>query len=411
MRLSILLLLSVCFQTAVFAQVKAGDVYPDWTAGYMDIHHINTGRGESVFAILPDGTTLMIDAGEIGPGSRITDARPDDSKSTGDWISRYILRMMRPLPEKKLDYILLTHFHNDHMGSVQLSRKKSGKGDYALTGISEVGENIPFGKIVDRNWPDYNWPLPMTDNKNVQNYIRFVNRHLADGGQAEQFQAGSNQQFKLLKQAGKYPEFEIRNMAANGVVWTGTQNNVRNHFPSLETLSKNEYPSENHCSAAIRISYGRFDYFNGGDINHGNVPVGMWQDIETPVGIVTGPVEVCEVNHHAYMDAMGEAFLNAVRPRVFVIQAWDAGHPNFHTFVRMMENSGVYPGERDIFATGILEATDAVVGKQRTTVMKSKQGHVVIRVHPGGEHYDIYVLDDSSESFTIKSIHGTYESN
>ncbi|MDD3780701.1 MAG: MBL fold metallo-hydrolase, partial [Proteiniphilum sp.] len=136
------------------AQVKTGDVYPDWKAGYMDIHHINTGKGECVFVLMPDGTTMMIDAGETGTDKR--NFKPDSSRSSGEWISRYILRMMRPLSEKKLDYMLLTHFHDDHMGNIQLSNKKSDKGDYILTGITEVGDLIPFGKIVDRNWPDYN---------------------------------------------------------------------------------------------------------------------------------------------------------------------------------------------------------------------------------------------------------------
>ena len=386
-RLSFLLSLLVCLQAAVFAQVKAGDAYPDWTTGYMDIHHINTGRGECVFAILPDGTTLMIDAGNSN-----SPARPDDSRSAGEWITRYILHMMRPLPDKKLDYIFLTHFDGDHIGSVH-----------------EVGDNIPFSKIVDRNWPDYNFPRPMSNNRSMQNYIGFVNRHIAGGAIAEQFQVGSNRQFTLLRQADKYPEFEIRNLAANGVVWTGVHNNVRNHFPPIESISAAEFPGENQCSAAIRISYGRFDYFNGGDIVHSSAP-GTWRDIETPVGQIAGPVDVCEVNHHAVYDAMGEAFLKAVRPSVFIIQALGAGHPDNRGLQRMMAQ-WIYPGERDIFTTNLRESTREVVGVQRANQMKSQQGHIVVRVLPGGDRYNIYILDDSAENFTIKSIHGPYESN
>lgn len=39
-----------------------GQSLPAWTEGCLDIHSINTGRGESTFYILPDGTTMLIDA-------------------------------------------------------------------------------------------------------------------------------------------------------------------------------------------------------------------------------------------------------------------------------------------------------------------------------------------------------------
>ncbi len=73
-------------------------MYPDWTAGCLDIHHISTGRGECVCAILPDGTTMMIDAGETGTDKR--NFKPDGSKSSGEWISRSIRCMMHPFSEK-----------------------------------------------------------------------------------------------------------------------------------------------------------------------------------------------------------------------------------------------------------------------------------------------------------------------
>ena len=60
-----------------------------------------------------------------------------------------------------------------------------------------------------------------------------------------------------------YPNFEIRNIAANGRVWTGVDTNVRNHFPRVEVLPQEHYPNENMNSIALRMSYGSFDYFTG----------------------------------------------------------------------------------------------------------------------------------------------------
>lgn len=388
-----------------WSQPKTGEVLPLWSEGYLDIHHINTGKGESVFFTLPDGTTMLVDAGATSrPKPRVTDPKPDGSRTPGEWISRYILHFLENKPEKKLDYALLTHFHDDHIGGVYPGLKTSRIGDYILTGITEVGENIPFSRLVDRNFPDYNWPEPLRG-ETAQNYVRFVNRQVEDKGlKAEQFRVGANDQFVLVRQPEKYREFEIRNLAANGQVWTGVATNTRNHFPAIEDLSPKEYPGENQLSIAFRLSYGKFDYFNGGDLTTG--APGSWQDIETPVGLAAGPVDVCEVNHHAYYDAMGVSFIQAVRPRIFIIQSWAPSHPSPSVISRMM-SSWTYPGPRDVFSTNMMEETWTVIGS-RIDEMKSWQGHIVIRVNPGGDNYMIYILDDTSESFRIKAIHGPY---
>src|SRR5690606_1101885 len=71
---------------------QVGDRLTDWQEGYLDIHHINTGKGESAFFIFPDGTTALVDAGDHArpPGPREVPARPDDSRMPGEWIARYI---------------------------------------------------------------------------------------------------------------------------------------------------------------------------------------------------------------------------------------------------------------------------------------------------------------------------------
>ncbi len=407
LKCGILGLIISCFSLTGFAQSNIGDLYPDWMEGYLDIHHINTGRGECSFYILPDGTTMLVDAGATSrPKPRVADPKPDDSRTPGDWISRYITRMMHNLPDIKLNYILLTHFHDDHMGSIT-GVTNHGKGDYLLSGITEVGEKIPFEKIVDRGWPDYNWPVSMENDNNMQNYIKFIrwnkeNRNVV----VEKFRVGVNNQFILVNHPEKYPNFEIRNIASNGHVWTGVADNTRNHFPPLESISKEDTPSENQCSNAIRISYGKFDYFNGGDITNMNRPR-HWKDIETPVGLVTGPVDVCVANHHANYDVMGEDFLSAVRPKVIVLLTWAPSQPD-NSALNRMRSKRIYPGERDIFATNVMEETKVVIGAPLAQ-LKSQQGHIAIRVEPTGEEYTIYILDDSTESYKIKAIFGPYE--
>ena len=56
-----------------------------WSGGHLDIHHISTGRGNATFFILPDGTSLLVDAG-AAPDDTTPDAtpRPDGSRRPGE---------------------------------------------------------------------------------------------------------------------------------------------------------------------------------------------------------------------------------------------------------------------------------------------------------------------------------------
>ena len=47
------------------AAVPAFQVLPAWKPGVLEIHQIATNRGNSALLLLPDGTTMMIDAGAI----------------------------------------------------------------------------------------------------------------------------------------------------------------------------------------------------------------------------------------------------------------------------------------------------------------------------------------------------------
>ena len=113
---AVALALAVC--AGAWAQV-AGQAPPPWSPGTLDIHRISTGKGDAVFYIFPDGTTMLVDPGATGrQGPRVTAQRPDASRTPGEWVVRYIRRMLAPGSKPALDYALLTHFHGDHMGDL-----------------------------------------------------------------------------------------------------------------------------------------------------------------------------------------------------------------------------------------------------------------------------------------------------
>ncbi len=389
---------------------QTGQPLTAWSPGLLDIHHINTGKGECIFCILPDGTTLLIDAGATTrPKPRVTDPKPDGSRAPGEWITRYITKTLSFTNKKSIEYALLSHFHGDHMGTIDQTSKPSKTGAYKLSGITEVGDALPFKTLLDRDYPDYDYPEPL-NSPTMDNYKAFMDYHQAENGlRVEKFVPGRRDQLVLVNNPNDYPDFAIQNIACNGEIWTGVGTSTRHLFPPLDELDPREFPSENMCSIALRISYGAFDYFTGGDII-GVLDEGdpLWQDVETEVAKAVGPVEVNELNHHGYLDSENAFFLSALRPQVHIIQAWSPSHPSPRVLRRLLSTQ-LYPGPRDIFSTNMMEANKIVIGGNLEK-LKSDQGHIVIRVAPGGETYKVIILDDSNESHQVKAVFGDYAS-
>ena len=389
---------------ALLAVTSKAEQLPPWTPGTLDIHHLNTGQGNATFFVLPDATTLLVDAGDAGdrvPGAL---SLPDDSRSAGEWIARYVRHIS---DAERIDYAVVTHFHGDHMGFVTEGESKpSKKGDYLLSGITEVAEHVQIGKLLDRGWPDYDYPAPIT-HFGMENYRRFQAWQTANTGlSVERFRPGVADQIVLVHDPASYPELEIRNLAANGEIWTGRGTETEKRFPNLAGLPQQDWPSENMCSVALRVSYGKFDYYTGGDLPGWPEPgTPSWWDLETPIARAIGEVDVQQVNHHGSIDPSNPFFLATLRPRVHVIPAWAPSHPAPVVLKRLLSER-IYPGPRDVFATEMREPTKLVIGP-RAARLAGDHGHVVIRVHPRVESYMIYVLGEAS--YRVRTTHGPYQ--
>ena len=189
---------------------QTGTPLAAWTPGILDIHHVSTGRGNATLFILPDRTTLLVDAGAAADGGAEISPHPDGSRTPGAWIARYIRRHL-PAGVTGLDYALITHFHGDHMGQVTPASSLDRTRTFRLTGITEVAEAMTIRTLLDRGWPDYSYPAPLTD-ETVANYRRFIEARREGGITVERFRPGSSTQIRLRHEAGKYPIFTIRNI-------------------------------------------------------------------------------------------------------------------------------------------------------------------------------------------------------
>lgn len=407
MKLLVCVGLLMTLAAAACAEDVAGRPLSAWQPGMLDIHQISSGRGNAGLYVFPDGTTLLVDAGELPTKTaQHTPDRPDDTRPAGEWLVRYIGRALAHDAHPALDYVIITHFHDDHMGGPSDRSPPSSSGAYKLTGVTQVGESFRIGKLLDRGWPDYSYPQPLADaaSKNYLAFVKWQTEH--KGLKVERFVPGRSDQVVLLRDAQRYPSFQFRNVGANGEVWTGDGAATRKHFPPLETIARGLWPHENMCSISFRLRYGKFDYFNGGDIP-GVSPKGRpaWHDVETPVAKAVGSVDAAILNHHGYLDTHNEFFVATLRPRVWTLSVWDAYHPTAGVWQRL-HSTELYPGPREVFATDLHPANrKAIQGIDR---LASQSGHIVLRVAPGGDQFRVVIVDDRSESHRVTKVFGPY---
>jgi hypothetical protein len=130
-------------------------------------------------------------------------------------------------------------------------------------------------------------------------------------------------------------------------------------------------------------------------------------DVETPVAKAVGEVDVAVMDHHGNRDSHNEFHVKTLRPRVWIGQSWSSDHPG-HEVLRRITSTYLYPGERDLFATNMLEANKLVIGPSLERSYKSIDGHILVRVLAGGKQYYVIILDDESEQREVKAVFGPY---
>ena len=390
---------------------EIGKPYSGWKKGEFDIHFISTGACESSFQIFPDGTTMLLDAGDCGHEHYKdgTVEKPDMTRRPGERIARYISRARPDID--KIDYVMASHFHNDHTGDARYGAGMTEGRDpnYQLSGIAHVGEFYRFGTAFDRGYPTYDKPTDWAPTEREHLRAFWTYKEKTDGLKREKFEVGALDQIKLVNAPDQY-DFHIRNVCCNAVLWTGKEGETLDYFATWP--NNMDQKNENTRSIVMVYNYGPFRFYTGGDASGVLRDAdGKDLDFEGAIGRAVGEVDVCKANHHSYKDAMPKTFTDAVNARVYCVCVWDRWHLQDNTATSMVLDENGKPKDKLMCPTGIhQDNAEMMEGKAWRDRLVEGGGHVVVKAYDGGAKYKVYYLTDDDESMNVKLVFGPFDS-
>lgn len=216
--------------------------------GVLEVHFIDVGQGDSELIIADDGSTMLIDAG------------PNSSEES-------LLRYLKTNNIEKLDVVVFTHPHEDHIGG----------GDYILN-------NIPADKVI---MPDIT-----TNTATFERLVKAVDKCGADV-----------------------------QIAQSGDTFNFGSATVKILAPNSE-----KYDSLNDYSVVLHLTFGETSFMFTGDAEKKSEYEILAKYPESEL-----KSDVLKLGHHGSSTSNSDAFLAAVDPTVAVAECGvdnDYGHPH-----------------------------------------------------------------------------------
>ena len=382
-------ILATAIATSVRAQTPAvGSPLPRWTPGTLDIHQISTGRGNSALFIMPDGTTMLVDAGAAGDGIAETEPHPDASRAPGDWIARYVKRHL-PASTSRIG---LRPDHTFPRGSFRAAALDiGGQPERELQTVRDhAGGGRHSDSHVDRPWLA-RLPVSSSIHGFVDGALSPISRRTTTERNVGDSDFGRDRARRLCWRTTPKLIRPSRSGTSSAMATCGRDAATR-RGPRFRHSPRCQRPTGRTRTCAVLDSESRMGRF-------GILPAGTFRERRIRVfrhgtrsrqasRTVVGRVDVHVVNQHGSMGEESEAFLGALASSVLIIPSWAPSHPAPDVLKRIV-NSRLAPESRSVFVTDLRPAARTVIG-QRANAPAGPPGHIVVRVEPGGARYWVY---------------------
>jgi len=247
-------------------------------------------RGQGDPTRPPSGLTIVfVDVGQgdgtviVGPGGTtlVFDGGPDGAGNLA------MVPVLKRLGVKSVKYVVASHYHSDHVG-----------------GLDEVMKSIAVAEVWDRGNSN-----PLNTNA-YRDYVKEAGQRRNTLKVGQVFALGSGAKATVLASDGHV--IGGRKYDLNG--WKQT---------------------ENGASVVLKVEYGNFSMWLGGDLTGGGN--GTF-DMESKVCPACGDVDVYQVDHHGSNTSTNANLVAALRPEVAIASCGyknPYGHPTATTINRL----------------------------------------------------------------------------
>lgn len=308
----------------------------------LDIYFIDVEGGAATLIVTPTGRSLLIDTGF--PGDR------DAGRIA------HVATTVAGL--KQIDHCVVTHWHRDHVG-----------------GVASLAKLIPIMNFYDHG-------LPATVAADMQ--AEYIDAYkLTTQGKSVTLKPGDK--IALQKSPKGLLPLDVRVIASAGMV-VGEQSAAPQVRPCGEGFqAKPEDTSDNANSVGILLTFGRFKFFDGGDLTWN-----IENRLACPKNIV-GPVDVYQVDHHGVDSSNNPVLVRALDPRVAVIDSAARKGAEAGTFATLSKLAGIeaiYQLHRNLRTTDKDNTMLAYIANEE----EECQGNFIqLSVAPDGNSYKVTI--------------------
>ncbi len=265
--LSILTLVSCALMVCIpLASVWAAPAQE--TKNALQIFFVDVEGGQATLFVTPAKQSLLIDTGWPGNDGRDADR---------------IVAAAKNANISKIDYVLITHFHNDHVG-----------------GLPQLAARIPVGTVID-----HGDNRESTDAPTVQVWQAYQALLAAKKFKRMTVKPGDRLPIRGMQATVLSSDGAVINRPLRGSGQENAACKNAEHYPADQT--------ENIRSLGILVTFGKLRILDLGDLTRDKE-----MELVCPNNKL-GAIDVYIVSHHGWYQSGSPAFLNAIAPRVAIM--------------------------------------------------------------------------------------------